>query len=153
MTIPEAVQLVLHAADVAETRDGDRDQGVFVLEMGEPVKIIDMARRMIELLAPPGLQMPIEIKLIGLQPGEKLSEELVDSNEETIYSAEGVLEVRSRKPAPLSLKDAEALARFAISNDADAVRGRLFEEVARIRGVAPTPPPVRLQLLRGDRSA
>jgi O-antigen biosynthesis protein WbqV len=148
MTIPEAVQLVLHAAEVAETRE-ERDPGVFVLEMGAPVKIIDMARRMIDLLAPPGLEKPIEIKLIGLQPGEKLSEELVDSNEETIYSTDGVLEVRSRKAAHLGFKDAEALARFCMANDAESVRARLFEEVARVRGVSPPESPVRLQVVRG----
>src|SRR5690606_14208358 len=111
MTIPEAVQLVLHAAEVADARE-ERDPGVFVLEMGAPVKIVDMARRMISLLAPSDVAPNIEIKLIGLQPGEKLSEELVDSDEETIYSTEGVLEVRGRRPSSLSFADVDALTKY-----------------------------------------
>lgn len=76
MTIPEAAQLVIQAG--AMGRDGD----VFVLDMGEPVKILDLARRMINLS---GLSVceegnpegDIEIKFTGLRPGEKLYEELL----------------------------------------------------------------------------
>lgn len=79
MTIPEAAQLVLQAGAMA--RGGE----VFVLDMGSPVKIIDLARRMAELsgmsvrdeLHPGG---EIEIKIIGLRPGEKLYEELLIGN-------------------------------------------------------------------------
>jgi FlaA1/EpsC-like NDP-sugar epimerase len=76
MTIPEAAQLVMQAG--AMSKGGD----VFVLDMGESVKIIDLAHRMIELsglsvrneLHPDG---DIEIKITGLRPGEKLYEELL----------------------------------------------------------------------------
>jgi FlaA1/EpsC-like NDP-sugar epimerase len=79
MTIPEAAQLVIQAG--AMSQGGD----VFVLDMGKSVKIIDLAYRMIELsgrtvrddLNPDG---DIEIKVIGLRPGEKLFEELLIGN-------------------------------------------------------------------------
>lgn len=76
MTIPEAAQLVIQAGGMAEGGD------VFVLDMGEPVRIMDLARRMIELsgLAVKNEQNPdgdIEIEMIGLRPGEKLYEELL----------------------------------------------------------------------------
>ena len=76
MTIPEAAQLVIQAGAMGQGGD------VFVLDMGEPVKIIDMARRMIHLS---GFQLrdehnpdgDIEIQYLGLRPGEKLYEELL----------------------------------------------------------------------------
>ncbi|MCZ6616865.1 MAG: polysaccharide biosynthesis protein, partial [Gammaproteobacteria bacterium] len=76
MTIPEAAQLVLQAASMA--RGGD----VFLLDMGQPVKILDLAQRMIRLKGyairdhehPDG---EIEIQITGLKPGEKLHEELL----------------------------------------------------------------------------
>ncbi len=83
MTIPEAAQLVLQAGAMGNGGD------VFVLDMGKPVKIIDLARRMIQLS---GLTVKdeshasgdIEIQVVGLRPGEKLYEELlIGDNPET----------------------------------------------------------------------
>ncbi len=76
MTIPEASQLVIQAAAMA--RGGE----VFVLDMGEPVRILDIARRMIILmgLTERNAEQPdgdVEIKVVGLRPGEKLYEELL----------------------------------------------------------------------------
>ena len=69
MSIPEAVQLVLQAAATAEDRE------VFMLDMGEPVRIMDLASRMITLAGHKvGVDIPIEIT--GLRPGEKLTEKL-----------------------------------------------------------------------------
>ncbi|MFZ7338388.1 polysaccharide biosynthesis protein, partial [Comamonas jiangduensis] len=86
MTIPEAAQLVLQAGAMGEGGD------VFVLDMGKPVKIVDLARRMIRLS---GMTVKddahasgdIEIKVVGLRPGEKLYEELLigDSPEVTAH--------------------------------------------------------------------
>ncbi len=76
MTIPEACQLVLQAG--ALTAGGE----VFVLDMGEPVKIVDLARDLIDLsgLDP---EKDVQIKFIGMRPGEKLFEEILTAEEGT----------------------------------------------------------------------
>ena len=72
MSIREAVQLVLQAAALADTGNGGE---VFMLDMGEPVRILDLAERMIRLSGrKPGTD--IEIRVTGIRPGEKLVEEL-----------------------------------------------------------------------------
>jgi len=86
MTIPEAAQLVIQAGAMAKGGD------VFVLDMGQPVKIIDLARRMVELsgMTVKDEQNPegdIEIAVTGLRPGEKLYEELLigDNPKQTVH--------------------------------------------------------------------
>jgi FlaA1/EpsC-like NDP-sugar epimerase len=77
MTIPEACQLVLEAGSMGEGGE------IFVFDMGESVKIIDLATKMIQLS---GLEVgkDIEIKITGLRPGEKLYEELLAAEENTL---------------------------------------------------------------------
>ncbi len=72
MTIPEAVSLILQAGAMAH------DYGTYVLEMGRPVRITDLAKKMIEIMGAPRIQ----VKFIGLRPGEKLREELFEEGEE-----------------------------------------------------------------------
>lgn len=82
MTIPEAAQLVIQAGAMASVSGQSGQGAVFVLDMGEPVKIVDLAQRMIELSGfslrsdenPDG---DIAIEIVGLRPGEKLYEELL----------------------------------------------------------------------------
>lgn len=77
MTIPEACRLVLEAAFMGKGNE------IFVFDMGTPVKIVDLARRMIELAGLiPGED--IEIQYTGLRPGEKLYEELLATKENTL---------------------------------------------------------------------
>ena len=72
MTIPEAVSLILQAGAMAE------GYGTYVLEMGRPVAITDLARKMIEIMGAANVQ----IKFVGLRPGEKMKEELFEEGEE-----------------------------------------------------------------------
>ena len=80
MTVREAVGLVLQASVVGAGGDVVKDGGIFVLDMGPPVKIVDLARQMIRLA---GLRPDedIEIRFTGLRPGEKLFEELFHGRE------------------------------------------------------------------------
>ena len=94
MTIPEAVQLVIRAGDLGGT-SGE----VFVLEMGEPVKIVDLAHNMIRLAGyDPGVDIAIEY--VGARPGEKLHEELFNADERPQPTAAEKI-VRAVRDAPL----------------------------------------------------
>ena len=74
MTIPEACQLILQAGAMGEGGE------IFILDMGRPVKIVDMARDLIRLS---GFEPDVDIKIeyVGLRPGEKLHEELITKGE------------------------------------------------------------------------
>ena len=91
MTIPEAVQLVLQAGAVGESGQ------VLILDMGEPVKIVDLAKDMISLC---GLRYPddIEIAFTGLRPGEKMYEELFYGNEKHAKKVHDKIFCAEREP-------------------------------------------------------
>ncbi len=91
MTIPEAARLVLQAQAIGAPGD------IFVLEMGEPVRIVDLARKMIALSG-----VPADVEFVGLRPGEKLHEELVGASESLMPSgAQNILRVdRVAVPEP-----------------------------------------------------
>jgi O-antigen biosynthesis protein WbqV len=82
MTIREAVELVLQASAHGVRHEDERGQ-IFVLDMGKPVRIVDVAKQMIRLA---GLdpEKDIQIRIVGLRPGEKLFEELFDAAEKRL---------------------------------------------------------------------
>ncbi|KAB0681524.1 polysaccharide biosynthesis protein [Aureimonas leprariae] len=95
MTIPEACLLVLQAAAHSLRRPGERGR-IFVLDMGTPVKIVDLARNLIRLS---GLRPEVDVRIVytGLRPGEKLYEELFDARETLAQTdAAGILAASPR---------------------------------------------------------
>ena len=80
MSVEEAVQLVLQASLLSKGRD------IFMFEMGEPIRIIDLARRMIELSGA-RVDEDIQIEITGIRPGEKLEEDLRESEEQVMGTA------------------------------------------------------------------
>lgn len=137
MTIPEAAQLVLHATATCH-EDERRDSRLFLLEMGEPVSIMDLARQMIALSG----SKDIEIEITGLRPGEKLTEALLDETERSLPCAPKVLEVVSNSVMRMTPGHLQDLFAMAENGHAEDVRRALFDLVAQVRGekpgVAPT---------------
>ena len=129
MTIPEAAQLVLQAGSMASGGD------VFVLDVGEPVKIADLARRMIELsgrqvgsaLAVAG---SIEIKYVGLRPGEKLYEELLIGDNVSGTAHPRIMRAQEAEIAwPFLERMLEQLRDTCDRGDHDAIRAQLIKIV------------------------
>jgi FlaA1/EpsC-like NDP-sugar epimerase len=122
MLIPEAVQLVLHAAALRDLAP------LYVLEMGEQIRVTDMARDLIRLagLVP---DEDIEIRFIGLRPGEKLYEELVGEDEIAEPSSrEKILCVRARGE-----RSTERLQESLSRLEALALDGRQVEVLSELR--------------------
>lgn len=125
MSVEEAVHLVLHSARFS--RSGD----LFVLDMGEPVNILDLAQRMIRRFAPrTGGQIPIEV--VGLRPGERLLEQCHGMDEEKVSTSHPrVWRVVSRDEAPsVPLETGLEELRAAVDRrDEGLVRRLLFDLV------------------------
>ncbi len=120
MLIPEAVRLILLAGAVGST------DSVYVLEMGAPIRIVDLARDMIRLVAMPGQE--VKIVHTGLRPGEKMEESLFSDDEVPGPTSYGGLILAQRGPQPK--RDAVAAAceleRFALTGDEDRLRALLI---------------------------
>jgi FlaA1/EpsC-like NDP-sugar epimerase len=130
MTIPEAVQLVIRAGDL-EGASGD----VFVLEMGEPVRILDLARNMIRL-AGYEPEQDVAIEIVGPRPGEKIHEELfnVDERSEPTEASRIVRAVRERPLDPDWVeRTVTDLERLVAAGDETGLAQRVVELVAERR--------------------
>ena len=92
MLIPEAVQLVLQTATIGE------QGGIYILDMGDQIKVLDLARSLIRLSGfIPGKDIPVQF--VGLRPGEKLYEELVGQGEVAVgTSLDKILQIRCESP-------------------------------------------------------
>jgi FlaA1/EpsC-like NDP-sugar epimerase len=147
MSVEEAVQLVLQASVLSEGRD------IFMLEMGEPVPIIDLARRMIQLSGG-RVDVDIPIRIVGIRPGEKLAEDLREPDEEVWETEHPSISRLLPVTAPAAWFDSclGQLADAMHQGEAQKVRQLLFA----IAGLAhegepsgPTPPAVAAE---GDNS-
>ena len=131
MLIPEAVQLVLHAATLMNPG------AIYLLEMGEPMRIAEMARQLIQLsgLVP---DRDIAIEYVGLRPGEKLCEETFAADEKVEPSGiPGILRVRGERESHRRslLQQVEMLEKVAASGDADGAVRMLREIVPSFDGL------------------
>jgi FlaA1/EpsC-like NDP-sugar epimerase len=130
MTIPEAAQLVIQAGAMAKGGE------VFVLDMGEPVRIIDLARRMVELsgLTVRDTEQPdgdIAIEITGLRPGEKLYEELLIGDNPQATPHPRIMKANEEfLPWPTLERHIAALASAISANDVAAVRAQLQQLVS-----------------------
>ena len=125
MTIPEAVQLVVQAGAIAE-----RGQ-VYVLDMGEPVRIMDLAENMIRLSGKePGGEIPIQV--IGPAPGEKLHEVLVGDGEDVLASPHPKIQRIARPPVDGAWLNSELSVLERLVDVGDAAG--LVSELRRIVG-------------------
>ena len=141
MTVREAVELVLQAAALpSDGEKGDARGKIFVLDMGEPVKIVDLARQMIRLAGlRPGRDVGIEF--IGLRPGEKLHEELFHPAEPLIPTANPAIRLAAPRTADYamlarSIDELEGNARARRDERLLQLLGRLVPEYRRT-----SPPP------------
>ena len=157
MTMREAVELVLQASAHGIENKGNVGQ-IFVLDMGDPIKIMDIAKQMIKS-AGKEPDRDIKIEIIGLRPGEKLYEELFDATETPLSaSMPGVLRAA---PKPVTLEKLQEVCASLLAasgaNDSDRVRELLASVLIGYRpgsGVpVPDAEPVSLQRVRERRAA
>ncbi len=135
MLIPEAVQLVLHAAAIGELN------AIYVLDMGEPIRLLDVARDLIRLAGFRPDEVPITF--IGLRPGEKLDEELVGREEIARPSpVQSVMQVQPRQVPDASQLSAQIgmLERAALSSNPLATLAQLREVVPEFGSAEPATP-------------
>lgn len=131
MTIPEACQLILQAGAMGEGGE------IFILDMGTPVRIVDMARDLIRLS---GFEPAVDIKIeyVGLRPGEKLFEELITSGEGIVpTNHEKIMVLRGKTCDQERLNVViEELTKLALEQNGAGIRSKLQEIVEDYRPAA-----------------
>jgi FlaA1/EpsC-like NDP-sugar epimerase len=137
MTIPEAVQLIVRAGSLGQSG------AVYVLEMGEPVKIFDLARSMIELS---GLDpdRDVSIEIVGRRPGEKLHEELFNAYERPQPTRAEKIVLAEREPIDpeMAREFFDQISLLALESDAAGLAAKVAE-LSKVRHPE-TDPPTRL---------
>lgn len=140
MTVREAVELVLQASVLGLSDEGEAAGRIHVLDMGQPVRILDLARQMIRLagLVP---EKDVQIVFTGLRPGEKLSEELFHDLETLAPTAHPGLRLAAPRVANLELlsRGLEELRAAAGARDRDAVLRLLARLVPEYQGGSQDP--------------
>ncbi len=125
MTIPEACQLVLEAG--AMGKGGE----IFIFDMGKSIKIVDLAKKMI-MLSGLTLGSDIQIKFTGLRPGEKLYEELLNDEENTLPTHHPQIMIAKERPLDLDSVSAQLRALISFSNSFDT-----FSIVKKMKEIVP----------------
>jgi len=121
MTIPEASQLVLQAAAMGQGGE------IFVLEMGEPVRIVDLARDLVRLSGLPA--RAIDVAFTGLRPGEKLNEELYCDQEQTAVTSHAKVRAVYHRPSGLPQLNLELADLLAVLDESDETIRRKLREL------------------------
>ncbi|MFV0197479.1 polysaccharide biosynthesis protein [Empedobacter falsenii] len=129
MTIPEACQLVLEAAIMGKGGE------IFVFDMGESMKIIDLAKRMIRLS---GYKYPeeIDIKIVGLRPGEKIYEELLANGENTVKTHHEKIMIAKVNTAKCQ-NNKQLIEELCIMSSTIEKHEQVLELVAKIKEIVP----------------
>jgi FlaA1/EpsC-like NDP-sugar epimerase len=131
MTIPEASQLVLQAATMGSGGE------IFVLEMGEPVKIVALARDLIRLSGLP--EDAIEINFTGVRPGEKLYEELYFDDEQTLPTSHSKLRAAYHRPYSLAeVRRSIAQLERMVNDPEETLRRKLREIIPEFNSSFPS---------------
>ena len=148
MTIPEAVQLIIRSGSLATASrrapaagaaeavpERRRGAEIFVLEMGEPVRIVELARAMIELsgLDP---ERDIDIEIVGSRPGEKLHEELFNSYERALPTDSEKILRADRQPLGVQAVESmfEEIGLLVLEGDATGLAAKVSELSRELRG-------------------
>jgi FlaA1/EpsC-like NDP-sugar epimerase len=138
MTIPEAVQLIIRSGSLVSDKAHAGGAEVFVLDMGEPVRIVDLARAMIDLS---GLDpdRDVDIEIVGRRPGEKLDEELFNSYERPCATDAEKIMLAEREPMAVEAVESmfAEIGLLVLEGDAAGLAAKVSELSAARRDALP----------------